>query len=200
MLLCTKCGLDMPVELCYDRPGCQNCSIQRSRAKFYQLPAARQEEIRNHRNAYKRFTIRRTEAQLDVWQHWISKIPKDYHTLTEEEWEKVVEYFDGKCAFCQLNDFTLRGMFLTANQGGRYCNWNVIPVCDVCINRPKNKNPFRFMSKQYTATMSISSLRRYSVKKLRKIVEYLEPILLEAAHLGYVQKVPETSCEYVEYE
>jgi hypothetical protein len=183
--------------LCYERLGCQNCIVHLARKKNREYNGTSFKSRVEYNQNYNERIRRIAEVKLEVWQDWISKVPKDYHTLTEEEWQSVLEYFDYKCAFCQMQDFELRGMFLTVNQGGRYCNWNVIPVCSECVRRPKDKNPFRFMDRTATSNRSIAYKRRYSKKKLSKIIEYLEPILLVAANIGDMQKVQETSNESV---
>lgn len=174
MNICSKCGLDIPTAECYKRAECQNCKVQKRRA-LHSNKAALDGITR-----YEKRELIRAKAQLEVWQERIAAVPKDYHTLTEEEWDKVVKYFDGKCAFCQDKKFVHRGMFLLVDQGGRYCNWNMVPICETCIVKPKDKNPFRFMNTAYTGSRAITAKRKYNKKKLAKIVTYLEPILLEA--------------------
>lgn len=202
MSLCTKCGLDMPVELCYERLGCQKCIVHLARLKQRERskgPMAGYANSKEYYRARTKRTRRICQLQLEVWQDWVKKVPEDYHPLTEEEWQDALKYFDYKCAFCQLNDFEVRGMFLTVGQGGRYCNWNMIPLCMTCTHRsPNNKNPFRFMNRINTSTKSIGTTRRYSKKKLEKVIKYLEPILLVAANIGDLQKVQDTRNESVE--
>lgn len=183
MRVCSKCGIDIPLEMCYDRPECQNCRIHQKRLT---------DNSEQNKERYKRHDerqIRLAEAQYDVWQERIAAVPKDYHTLTEDEWHDVVDYFDGKCAFCQNHDFTQRGLFMLVSQNGRYCNWNVIPICDECIVRPKHKSPFRFMNQAYTGPKSTTRIRGYNTEKLNKIIQYLEPKLLEAMASGDAQQV-----------
>lgn len=195
MKLCSKCGLDIPVPLCYDRPLCQNCVVQIARSNTKAI--ARKKRAAAYKKVYEKRMLRLCQVKFEVWQEWIARVPDDYHTLTEDEWKSVVAYFDNKCAFCQLNDYTVRGMFLTFDQGGRYCDWNVVPLCDVCTVRPKNKNPFRFMDKIATGSSAVQHKRQYSKLKLDKIVKYLEPKLLAAARIDYSIHVIDASNVFV---
>lgn len=192
MRLCSKCGLDLPVSVCDTRQECQDCAIQKARIKYRNVSPEKALQRQQFKHDYNKYSVMRSEVQLEVWQQWIEEVPKDYHALTEEEWQRALQYFDHKCAFCQINKFTRRGMFLTTDQGGRYCEWNVVPVCEVCVSRPRSKNPFRFMNRVYTGTESVAHQRRYSMKKLEHIVKYLEPLLLVAAKVGDLQKVQDT--------
>lgn len=61
------------------------------------------------------------------------KVPKNYPTLTEDQWLAACRYFDG-CARCHSDEIDTRGFFISAKLGGRYCDWNVIPLCEKCAN------------------------------------------------------------------
>lgn len=146
---------------------------------------------------YARREKMRDEVKLEVWQERIATVPEDYHTLTEDEWNRVVKYFDGKCAFCQDKKFVHRGMFMLVDQGGRYCDWNVLPVCETCIVRPKDRNPFSFMNIANSGGKSVTQKRKYNKKKLTKIINYLEPLLLSAMGSDNPQQVQDTRNESV---
>lgn len=186
MTVCSKCGLDIPTSECYKRAECQNCVVQRVRA------CCNSAKGRKRIYRYREREVVKAEVQLEVWQERIAAVPKDYHTLTEDEWDRVVEHFDGNCAFCQEVPFVYRGMFMTVDQGGRYCDWNMLPVCEQCLIRPKkNKNPFCFMNtaSAYYGHKVYKHRRLHSKKKLKKIIQYLEPILLGAMDLDDTQQV-----------
>jgi hypothetical protein len=138
---------------------------------------------------YEKRELLLAEVQLEVWQERIAAVPNDYHTLTEAEWDRAVKYFDGKCAFCQDKKFVHRGMFLLVDQGGKYCEWNMVPICETCIVKPKDKNPFRFMNTAYVGSKAITAKRKYNKKKLAKIINYLEPLLLKAMASSDSQQV-----------
>lgn len=75
------------------------------------------------------------QKRLDRYQAWLDKIaliPKSYPTLTEAEWLKTVKFFDG-CAFCESESIDTRQYFIPFKSGGRYCDWNIIPMCGKCV-------------------------------------------------------------------
>lgn len=191
MRVCSKCGLDIPTSLCYTRPECKDCGVQKRRVLH-----SGEANMAGNARYLKREKIR-DQAKYEVWQEYIAAVPKDYHTLTEEEWNRAVDYFGGLCAFCQENKFVHRGMFMLVDQGGRYCDWNVVPICETCIVKPKDKNPFSFMNTVNAGRKSIAYTRKYNKKKLTKIIEYLEPILLKAIEESNSQQVQGTSNESV---
>ncbi len=73
------------------------------------------------------------------WLGWVSQVPKDYPTLTEEQWLSAVSHF-GKCALCHNELIETRGYFVPFDKGGRYCDWNVIPVCFKCATSMKEEH------------------------------------------------------------
>lgn len=113
IVMCSKCGKPTPVESM--QPGTCMC--------------------RSCRNAVERATINRSNAfyreVFDDWIAAINAIPRSYGTLTEQQWLDACRYFDG-CAKCGSKDIDTRGFFIGAELGGRYCDWNVIPLCEKC--------------------------------------------------------------------
>lgn len=104
------------------------------------------------------------------WLQRISKVPKTYPTLTDQQWIKACNHFNG-CAFCGSEEIDTRVYFVKFKDGGRYCDWNVLPACEKCAMSTKGStNPFKSMAK----------LRLYETPALDKIVDYLEPLLLAA--------------------
>lgn len=68
-------------------------------------------------------------ARFDEWIAKVQQVPKDYPALTEAQWLEACRHFDG-CARCHSTDIDSRGFFIGASLGGRYCDWNVIPLCE----------------------------------------------------------------------
>lgn len=69
----------------------------------------------------------------DAWIAKVQAVPKDYPTLTEAQWLEACQHFDG-CARCHNKDIDARGFFIGTKLGGRYCDWNVIPLCEKCAS------------------------------------------------------------------
>lgn len=88
------------------------------------------------------------DKQFDAWLDKIKQVPKDYPSLTEAQWLEACKHFDG-CARCQSKDIDARGFFVGAKLGGRYCDWNVIPLCEKCAsNWNLDKSAIRYIVKR----------------------------------------------------
>lgn len=113
--------------------------------------------------------IGRLEDSLNAWLDKVAKVPKSYATLTEEQWLEACRFFNG-CARCYSEDIDTRGFFIPARLGGRYCDWNVIPLCERCAKTwDRTNNVF------ITATFRDEQNRNSEYRdQLKKIVEYLE--------------------------
>ena len=109
------------------------------------------------------------------WMSLIDKVPKDYHTLTEPEWLEACQYFNG-CAICGAEDISARGYFIPFKYGGRYCNWNIIPMCEKCATRMQSKIIAANTKDPLTHYMGHSD----DFTTLKHIMEYLE-VKLNAA-------------------
>ena len=104
--------------------------------------------------------MRRRAAVYEEWCERIKKIPKTYPTLTEAQWLEAVKHFDG-CALCENETVDTRMYFIPLSKGGRYCDWNIIPVCEKCATQVKPQRNF----------FAVASKRPIG---LQKIVDYLE--------------------------
>ena len=103
----------------------------------------------------------------EVYNEWIEKIktiPKDYPRLTEAQWLEAVKHFNG-CAMCNSEYVESRWYFIPFKLGGRYCDWNIIPVCYKCATKIRN-NPNYFLHERPVG--------------LIKIIDYLEEKVNEA--------------------
>lgn len=113
---------------------------------------------------------------FNVWLEKIKAVPKEYPTLTEQQWLDACKFFDG-CARCDSHDVDTRGFFVGASLGGRYCDWNVIPLCEKCASTWKlDANAFKYIymkSKKRTSSGYFYNLQ--------KIIEYLGGKLDNAA-------------------
>lgn len=135
--LCRKCGMPV-VYYRHGRPVCKQCYD-----KYERDP-----------DAMRRIRQRRR----DLYQEWlqrIKKIPKTYPTLTEAQWLKAVRHFNG-CALCEHEIVDTRQYFIPFKDGGRYCDWNIIPVCESCALKIKlNPNYFAIETNKPTGLLNI---------------------------------------------
>ena len=120
-------------------------------------------EARNSTLASRKHTARK-RAVYQEWKDKISKIPKSYPTLTEAQWLNAVRHF-GRCAICEDESIDARGYFIPFEEGGRYCDWNVIPICSKCAMRYRKVHNL-FLSDKPPGLIGI--------------IEYLEPIVDKA--------------------
>lgn len=109
---------------------------------------------------------------FEAWCAKIQAVPKDYPTLTTEQWLEACAYFGG-CAICGDESIDSRVYFVPFSAGGRYCDWNVIPLCMNCTTHYKqNANPFIRLEKPADR------------QAIKKIIQYLEVRLNAASNTG----------------
>jgi hypothetical protein len=119
--------------------------------------------------------IANLESRFDAWLSKVNAVPKNYPTLTEGQWLAACRHFDG-CARCHSDDIDTRGFFISATLGGRYCDWNIIPLCERCAKRWNlDKSVFVYVLNRD----NIERTDEYR-KCLENIIEYLE-VKLDAA-------------------
>lgn len=84
----------------------------------------------------------RRKAVYEEWLEKVRQVPKSYPKLTDTQWMEAVKHFNG-CALCENESIDTRGYFIPFKDGGRYCDWNVIPMCSDCATKArKNFNWF----------------------------------------------------------
>lgn len=118
---------------------------------------------------------------MSIWNDWqskISKVPQQYPPLTEAQWLETCKHFNG-CAFCGSDDISARGYFVPFNMNGRYCDWNIVPLCEKCAMTAQNMstainyNPFK-------------SLARKDLERFYSIINYLGDKLIVASTGGSI--------------
>jgi 5-methylcytosine-specific restriction endonuclease McrA len=68
-------------------------------------------------------------------------------TLTNAEWQETLEIFDHRCAYCNRKGLKLEQEHIIAvSRGGPHTNENVIPACNSCNSRKRNKPVFAMAS------------------------------------------------------
>lgn len=135
--------------------------------------------------AYQKRTYEKLYARLDgQYQEWldiIQSIPTTYPTLTEEQWMQACRYFKG-CAVCGSEDIDARGFLISFDLGGRYCNWNVIPLCERCSHHfATNVNPYR-QARNMDRTTAGSDFKNRN--NLDKIIKYLRERLDDSTRIN----------------
>ena len=111
------------------------------------------------------------EKQYADWLNKIQKIQKPYKTLTEAQWLEACRFFDG-CALCDREHISTRAYFIPFAEGGSYCSWNIIPLCDICATSMKiQKNPWRRLDKRINANLDLN--HGDPMEYLNRVTQYL---------------------------
>lgn len=126
------------------------------------------EENKEHHAEYgKKYRQENPEVSRRKSQRRRARMAKLPHTLTVEEWEKALEFFNHSCAYCGVSDDNIgKEHVIPIVKGGGYTADNIIPACRTC-NSSKNTTD---MEKWYL------SYRHYDKEKLNKILDYIEVI------------------------
>ncbi len=105
--------------------------------------------------------------EYDAWVASICAVPKPVRLLTEDEWDRICNYFKG-CALCGAMEIESRILYVPGHRGGVYTKFNVLPVCEKCATSYKQQanykgNPFENLWFQYTAEKRrrLESLKKY---------------------------------------
>lgn len=154
---CKKCGWVYPItqrgskcKICgepFDIVVCGTCgkvvSGKDRVPNWTMCKACHNAQEREHMKVY---NAKRNAGFVDKYNAWldrIAKIPKTYHALSEEQWMRACRHFNG-CAQCGDENIEARGFFIQFSEGGRYCDWNILPMCQRCASELKKQvNPFR---------------------------------------------------------
>lgn len=149
-ITCIECGKVLPVEAFEKaRNACKKCRRDTLNASW----------ARREQKHHKRF---------EEWLEKVRSVPKEYPTLTEEQWLEACRYFDG-CARCNSPEIDTRGFFIGYELGGRYCDWNIIPLCEKCAKYwDLTKSVFYYTERRDYANKSTEYR-----ENLEKIVTYL---------------------------
>ena len=188
---CKRCGWEVPATqrsvacpICkepYDEVYCHKCGrIVSGRDRVPKRALCREchnAEEREHMRTYNQRQQAKFEERFNSWLDKIRAVPKSYPTLTEEQWMEACKHFNG-CARCGSQDITARGFFIGFEIGGRYCDWNIIPLCDKCAKSwDLTLNTFRVTRNKD----NISRSQEYR-RCLERIVDYLGGKLDGAVH------------------
>ena len=84
-------------------------------------------------------------------------------TLTFEQWQKIKNIFNNKCAYCGKESKLEQEHFIPLSKGGEYTHNNIIPACRSC-NSSKHNN---FFSDWY------HTYKHYNKKREKFILDFL---------------------------
>lgn len=80
------------------------------------------------------------------------------------DWQRCIDYFDNKCAYCDAEKKLQQDHFIALNNGGEYTWNNIVPACKNCNSGKMDFNFFIWYPKQ----------KFYSIKREKKILRFLD--------------------------
>lgn len=102
--------------------------------------------------------------------------------MSEAEWLHRCEFFNG-CAFCG-GTIQTRAMYFPPNLDGKHVSWNVVPLCDSCIDKhyrgrtatgkPVTREIIFASHEHFNKT---KTLRMYLIQQMRKHEIYIDPLI-----------------------
>jgi len=115
---------------------CKKCSADKQKNN-----PKRNETIRNwdnnHPEAYAKKMLRRYEMLLN-----------NGNTLTNDEWQENLKYFDYSCAYCGSDKSITKDHVIPLTKGGTTSKCNVIPACNSCNTSKLNYDFEKWYKKQ----------------------------------------------------
>lgn len=83
-------------------------------------------------------------------------------TLTIVEWERALEYFDNKCAYCgEPLSKAHKEHFYPAKLGGGFTKENIVPACQTCNLRKSAKDPLDWLVMQSKGLVAFARVKNY---------------------------------------
>jgi 5-methylcytosine-specific restriction endonuclease McrA len=76
-------------------------------------------------------------------------------TLTQDEWQKTLAVFGGRCAYCDTDGTMWRDHFIPITMGGGYEAGNILPACPSCNRRKWQHSPLKFLGIQKYAEIML---------------------------------------------
>lgn len=120
------------------------------------------EERRNHQR--ERYANDKTYcAQTAIWRHEKdarnNNLPMDF---TTDDWFEALEYFDGKCAYCQQKKTLEIDHVIPLSKNGSFTRNNIIPVCKSCNSRKYTSDMETWYRKQdYFSEAQLSKIKSW---------------------------------------
>jgi len=91
-------------------------------------------------------------------------------TLTEDQWQAALEFFDNRCAYCGVSGVTLaQEHVVSLTAGGGYVVDNIVPACERC-NSSKNNMPLD----KWATGRGLAFMRDDAVERVRAYLKRLE--------------------------
>ena len=147
---------------------CKVCGIEKPNSEFFK------DRVSNGRQTYRGDCKQcsQTAAKTRI-SRYRSKKKHLVSTLTKEEWQEALTFFNGHCAYCLTGLAECQEHVKPVDKGGSYAADNIVPACLKCNSSKGNRN-LKFWWKQQTF-FEQSSLDLVNIwlesKKIPEIIE-----------------------------
>ncbi|SRR6266581_4683765 len=81
-------------------------------------------------------------------------------TLTQEQWKATLDYFQGRCAYCQRAYYEQVEHFISIRKGGGTTWDNCVPACASCNTR-KDHPKMTLLGDQQEAEEALARVKEY---------------------------------------
>lgn len=98
----------------------------------------------NHRRYTK--SEKGKETRKIVKQRRMAREAASLATLTDAEWQDVLQRFENSCAYCHTEGRLDRDHFIPVSMGGSWTKDNVVPACRKCNTSKKGWHPLEWMT------------------------------------------------------
>lgn len=171
---CSKCKIEKPATSEYfhrdksRKDGltyiCKECRNEEKSHSEY-MKNYREENRDYYTEYHVTYHLENPEVRRLSYQRRRDRMAQLPHTLTVEEWEETLEYFDYSCAYCGVSDDNIgKEHIIPVVKGGGYTQDNIIPACRSC----NAKKHTRDLEEWYV------SYEHYNKERLDKILDYVE--------------------------
>lgn len=161
--VCTECGNTFQVERkqgSFQKKQCPACRpeykrrITRDAAKRRYDPSRKSEQAKKYRETEHGKLARRMNKQKRT-----ARIKGLEKSLTKDDWQITLNFFDNKCAYCGGSDRIHQDHFIPVALGGGYTRNNIVPACHRCNSSKHDKHPIEWLvGKEMLYTKIVSFL------------------------------------------
>lgn len=116
------------------------------------------DKIREKRQRY--YESGRNAMSLHKRRH---KMKEAECTLTFEEWQDTLEYFNHECVYCGSKDSIIQDHIIPVSKGGGYTKENIIPACGSCNSSKRDTDMEEwYKQKDYFDESRLSKILHWS--------------------------------------
>ncbi len=126
--------------------------------------ASAERNIENVREARRKWRIKNLQKTASLQQARNSRKKGLQSGFSSSDWEDILSYFCGKCAYCGGGEKMTQDHFVSVLNGGGYIKGNIVPACGVCNSSKGSKDVFLWLCNrngQDTGTEIYNKIRCY---------------------------------------